>query len=107
MTTITTLPNRRESFARAVAFGRSKREAAIAAGYSKHSASSIGSQLALIPAVAARIDELRQPHPVTLAITAPVTLLTTVFNEAGQSIGVFFPEALVRASAKALNAETE
>jgi phage terminase small subunit len=49
-----------EAFARYVAAGQSKREAAIAAGYAAKDASSRGSKLARRPEISQRIGELQQ-----------------------------------------------
>jgi phage terminase small subunit len=49
-----------ETFARIVGSGRSKRDAAIAAGHNKKDASSYGGKLARKPRIAARIAELQQ-----------------------------------------------
>lgn len=51
---------RREAFARFVAEGRSKRDAALAIGYSAKSASSLGSRLFKQAAIQERIAELQQ-----------------------------------------------
>jgi phage terminase small subunit len=51
---------RQEIFCQNVAKGSRHKDAAIAAGYSQRTASCIGAQLAKMPLVAARIQELRQ-----------------------------------------------
>lgn len=67
------LQTRQETFARETARGRSFREAAIAAGYSPRSATSIGSQLAKHPRVAQRIAELRERNNVLQGLGLPIT----------------------------------
>jgi phage terminase small subunit len=57
---MTNLNARQEQFVQALFEGKTKKEAAIAAGYSAKSAGCIGSELARMPKIRARVEELQE-----------------------------------------------
>lgn len=91
------LSARKELFARAVADGKTNREAAILAGYSERSATCLGSQLARQSRVAERIRELRDysVKPVRTSDTVVAQFDSvqpvTIRDSAGRPLGLFIP----------------
>jgi phage terminase small subunit len=99
---MTSLNQRQERFAQAIFEARSKKEAAILAGYSEKSAGCIGSELARMPKIRARIDELREADR-RAARTRDTVLARlrgaacddlqpiTICNPNGRPLGLFLP----------------
>jgi hypothetical protein len=81
---------KQEAFAQAITAGKTKREAAVAAGYSSRCASSLGSQLAKHPRVRARVAELRgQAWPSVHHVAfRPASMLV---DDDGNVLGIYVP----------------
>ena len=99
---MTGLNTKQEQFAQAIFQGKTKREAAILAGYSPKSAGCIGSELARLPKIRSRIEELREADR-RAARTRDTVLARlrgaacddlqpiTICNPNGRPLGLFLP----------------
>jgi hypothetical protein len=99
---MTALNKRQEQFAQAIFEGKTKKEAAIQAGYSAKSASCIGSEPVRMPKIRARVEELQDADR-RLRRTQSVVFdrlrgsfsndlqPITICSQAGQPLGLFLP----------------
>jgi phage terminase small subunit len=99
---MTALNKRQEQFAQALFEGKTKKEAAIQAGYSPKSASCLGSELARMPKIRARLEQLQEADR-RLRRTQSVVFdrlrgtmsndlqPITICSQAGQPLGLFLP----------------